>query len=146
MAQKVVIDTDIILAHLAQTRGVSLLRKAMNMFFCYTTFFNAMELFSIARKKKEVEAVEHALQAMKILGVNPKSAKTMAVHLAAARKKGKTTVGTFIGAVCVESKLPVLTMHPERFTHVQGITILSGSEFSRTNSVKELLKKKSKIK
>ena len=146
MAQKIVIDTDIILAHLAQTRGVSMLRKAMNMFFCYTTFFNAMELFSIARTKKEVEAVEQALQAMKILGVNPKSSKTMAVHLAAARKRGKTTIGTFVGAVCIASGLPVLTMHPDRFTHVKGITILSGSEFSRTTSEKKLFKKKTKIK
>ena len=75
--QKIVVDTDVILEHLVHREGPSLLRNAMNLFFCYTTVFNAIEAFSAARSEKEIQAVDDAMSAMKVLGLNAKSAKAI---------------------------------------------------------------------
>ena len=77
---KVVIGTDIILDHLMLDQsksgsGRSVMRRAISKLFCYTTVFNAMEVFELCETRRQVLAVEHALIALKILGMNGKSGR-----------------------------------------------------------------------
>jgi predicted nucleic acid-binding protein len=71
------IDTDILLDHVLHGSGPSNLRRAMNAFFCYTTVFNAVEAFAAARSDKEIQAIDDAMSAMKVLGFSAKSSKAV---------------------------------------------------------------------
>ncbi|HUL45295.1 MAG TPA: type II toxin-antitoxin system VapC family toxin [Bacteroidota bacterium] len=120
---KVVVDTDVLLDHLVHRGGAeSVLRLAMQKFFCYTTVFNAIDMFSIARTEKERVAVEQALSAMKILGLNAKSAKRYGTWIA----RGLSLTGTdfFMAAICLDSRLPILTWQPKRFSSVKQLVIV----------------------
>jgi hypothetical protein len=72
---KIVVDTDLFVAQLTQTDSPSVLRKAMAKFFCYTTIFQAIELFAMTKSPREAEAAERAMAAVKLLGVNARGAQ-----------------------------------------------------------------------
>lgn len=122
--KKIVVDSDVIADHLTTSDEVSLLRKLMRQFFCYTTVFNAVELFSEAKNSKERKAVEDALSAMKILGLNSKSAKNIAQIFS----RNQNSAAGFIAGVCAESRLPIVTLHPERFNGEKKISILTPND------------------
>ena len=117
------VDTDIILEHLVHGEGSSPLRLLMSGYFCYTTVFNAIEAFSIARSEKEIQAVDDAMSAMKVLGLNAKSAKSVGKIFVGdiGDSKGLTLL---IAGICIESKLPITTMNPGRFSHVKHVHVL----------------------
>ncbi len=119
--RKIVVDSDIIIDHLTTTEPVSVLRCLMKEYFCYTTVFNAAELFAAVRTKKESQAVEDAMHAMKILGLNGKSAKNIAGTLRTARG----AMNGLIAGVCIESRLPIVTMFPKRFTGIKKLEVIT---------------------
>ena len=121
--QKIVVDTDIILDHLVHGAGASILRLTMNTFFCYTTVFNAIEAFSMARSKKEIQAVDDAMSAMKILGLNAKSAKSIGKIYSNDISVGKV-LPALIAGVCIESRLPIVTMNPNRFSRIKHLRVI----------------------
>jgi len=118
--KKIIVDSDIIVEHLVTQRDHSVLRQLMKHYFCYTTVFNAIELFAAAESLKETEAVEDAMDSMKILGINPKSAKNIASVVAMSRKK----YSALIAGICIESKLPIVTNHPKRFMATKKLVVL----------------------
>jgi len=122
--QKIVVDTDIIIDHLVHGDGASLLRMTMNKYFCYTTVFNAIEVFSMAKSKKEIQAVDDAMSAMKVLGLNAKSAKSIGRIYSNDLSVGKKVLPALIAGVCVESQLPILTMNPKRFSGVKHLRVI----------------------
>ncbi|HTO92766.1 MAG TPA: hypothetical protein VMM80_00300, partial [Bacteroidota bacterium] len=69
---RLVVHTDVLLDHLCGSAHPSALRVAMGRFFCYTTVFQAVELFAAMRTPRARRAAEDAMSAMKILGLNPK--------------------------------------------------------------------------
>ncbi len=121
---KIVVDTDLILDHLVHREGASLLRRVMNVVFCYTTVFNAIEAFSAARSDKEIQAVDDAMSAMKVLGLNAKSAKVIGRMFSDRRSKKHGDLSALIAGVCMESKLPILTLNPARFSGIKQLRII----------------------
>ncbi len=61
------------------------------------------------------------MDALKILGINPKSAKNIASVVSSSNKD----FAALIGGVCMESKLPIVKLHPKRFSRIKGLTIVS---------------------
>ena len=116
---KIVIDSDIILDHLTTSDSVSILRRLMAQYFCYTTVFNAVELFAGAHGLRERNAVENAMSAMKVLGISPKNAKNIAVVY-----RNNASVSGLIAGIAVESGLPIVTMHPSRFRKVKALSVI----------------------
>ncbi|MDE3057726.1 MAG: type II toxin-antitoxin system VapC family toxin [Bacteroidota bacterium] len=123
-ARKIVVDTDVLADHLVQRNGVSILRAMMGSYFCYTTVFNAIELFALAKSGKEIRAVADAMDAMKILGVNSKSAAALGRLLARTRARNIPDSTALIAGVCIESKLPIVTLNPKRFFSVKEVKVL----------------------
>ena len=122
--QKVIIHTDVLLDFLTHKgSSPSILREAAQKFFCYTTVFNAIELFSFARTARERTAVEDAMRGMKILGMNAKSAKRSGTLLAGA--KNLSIINAMVACLAFESKLPILTRNPQEFRGVKGLDVLS---------------------
>ncbi len=122
--KKIVVDSGIIADHLTTTNGESVLRKLSKEYFCYTTVFNAIELFAAAKSLKETEAVQDAMNALKVLGINPKSAKNIATVVSSTKKD----FAGLIAGICIESKLPIVTMNPKRFSGVKNLKVTSPKE------------------
>lgn len=118
--RKIVIDSDIILDHLTTGDDVSALRRLMNRYFCYTTIFNAIELFATARSQQEIKAIDDAMYAMKVLGVNAKSAKNIARTYTSAKQQ----MSGLIAGVCIESKLPIVTLNPQRYKKIPSLEVI----------------------
>jgi len=129
--QKIVVDTDVILEHLVHREGPSLLRNAMNLFFGYTTVFNAIEAFSAARSEKEIQAVDDAMSAMKVLGLNAKSAKAIGKIFPDVNAKRQQDLPVLIAGVCRESKLPIVTMNPKRFSGIRQLRVIPAQRLAR---------------
>lgn len=102
-----------------------MLRRAMCMYFCYTTVFNAIELFSLCRSAQERRVVENVMQSMKILGLNGKSAKNIGLLFAGSRKRRTGAMEGLIAGVCKESRLPILTGNPDRYSGVRSLRVMT---------------------
>lgn len=128
--KKIVVHTDVFLDHLAGERSPSVLRLAMRRCLCYTTVFQAMELFSLARTERELREVENTMAAMKLLGVNPKNARLYG-KLLAARQRNSLHEGMagawniLIAGLCIESRLPLLTERKREFAGIKDLQIIS---------------------
>lgn len=124
--QKVVVHSDIIIDFLLhQKNSKSILRQLLQTYFCYTTVFNAIEIFSLARTKDERTNVENAMSSMKILGLNPKNSQAYGSLLAKGLNLGR--MNTLIAGLCLESKLPIITNRPNEFKGVKGLVVLTPS-------------------
>jgi predicted nucleic acid-binding protein len=120
---KVVIDTDLLLEHVAGTPGgPSKLRRLMAQAFCYTTVFNAVEAFGLCVTERERRAVEETMSAMKILGLNAKHGK--AIGALTARRGRAADLPLLIAGLCRESRLPLVTGRPERFRGLRGLEVI----------------------
>ena len=134
---KVVVHSDVILDHLLHRQpNASVLRLAMMKFFCYTTVFNAIELFSLARTAKEVHAVEDAMSAMKILGLNAKQAKRYGDWFA--HKRSATVINKLVAGICMESKLPLVTGNVNDFRGIRGLSIIRSTIINAKASAAEI--------
>ena len=136
--QKIVVDTDIILEHLIHGDGASILRMTMNTYFCYTTVFNAIEAFSMARSKKEIQAVDDAMSAMKVIGLNAKSAKSIGKIYSNDISVGKKVMPALIGGVCIESRLPIVTMNPKRFSRIKRLRVIPAQKIISHSAATEM--------
>lgn len=134
---RLVVHTDVFVDHLCGTRQPSVLRLAMSRFFCYATVFQAMELFSFARSHSEVTAVEDSMAAMKILGVNAKTAKTYGALLA--RGKSLDRWNILVAGLCLESRLPLLTGRKKEFSGVRGLVLIPPELMARFDTGEEIL-------
>lgn len=129
--KKIVVDTDVLLEHLVHREGASILRSAMNSCFCYTTVFNAVEAFSMARSEEEIQAVDDAMSAMKVLGLSAKSAKAVGKIFSNIGQKNKRDLPVLIAGVCRESKLPIVTMNPKRFSGIKQLRVIPAQKLAR---------------
>jgi predicted nucleic acid-binding protein len=135
---KIVIHTDVFLNHLCGAEKPSVLRQAMSKFFCYTTVFQAIELFSLARTEREFQAVEDAMAAMKLLGLNPKNARKYGELLASNRKVDSWNI--LIAGLCLESRLPLLTDRKRDFGGLKDLVIVPTKLVGLRNSAEEILR------
>ena len=102
--------------------------------FCYTTVFNAIELFALAKTKRESRAVEEALSAMKILGLNAKNAPNYGDLFASARRP--RTMDLLTAGLCLESKLPLLTANPEAFQGIRGLVLVTPAQLGKRSGAR----------
>jgi predicted nucleic acid-binding protein len=112
--RKAVLDTGLFRAHLAAGRDEQTsLRAALRTWFCYTTVFNAMELFAGAGSPRQRRAVEDVLSAVKILGMNGRNAGRFAKIAPVGR--GGIPLSALIAGICIEARLPLVTDRIEAF-------------------------------
>ena len=135
---KIAINTDIVVEYLLHHGPrVPALRVAMMKFFCYTTVFNAIELFALAPGDRERAAVSAAMGAMKILGLNAKQSPRYGAWFAA--HPGLKPVSVLIAGLCVESKLPLLTNDVKSFRGFRGLRIIKSSALRADETAESIL-------
>lgn len=135
---KIVIHTDIFLDHLCGDRQPSTLREAIGKFFCYTTVFQAIELFSLAKTKEEMQAIEDSMAALKLLGLNAKNAKSYGELIASKMRADRWNLLT--AGLCLESRLPLLTARERDFAGVKGLQIVPPTLIAKHATGGEVLK------
>ncbi|MEO8166714.1 MAG: hypothetical protein ABI623_00615 [bacterium] len=119
---KVVIHTDVFLDYLTGARQPSVLRLAMSQFFCYTTVYQAIELFALAKTEVEIKAIEDSMSAMKVMGLNPKKARMYGELISSNKKTSVWNI--LIAGLCLESRLPLLTDRKKDFSGIKGLKII----------------------
>ena len=129
------IHTDVFVEHLCGGEHPSVLRQTMSRFFCYTTVFQAIELFSLAKSEKERMAIEDSMAAMKIMGLNPKQARKYGELLASSKR----VLNVLIAGLCMEGKLPILTDRKPDFKGMRGLVVVPTRLISRFESGHEIL-------
>jgi len=122
-APKLVVDTDLLIEHLVGERHPSPLRRAARHHLCYTTVVQAGALFAVARTATETQAVEDCLGVVKILGINAKLAA--AQGRLRARHPRLDPSDAWTAALCLESRLPLLTGRPGRFRGIRGLAVMT---------------------
>ncbi len=136
-AAKLVVHTDVLLEHLRGADHPSVLRRAMGLFFCYTTVFQAVELFAEMRTAEERKGAEDAMSAMKLLGLNPKNAplygKLFAAHA------GLRPMDLLVAGLCIEGRLPLLTGRRKDFAGIGGLMLVSPRMISPGRSASDIL-------
>ena len=120
---KLIVHTDVLLDHLQGDDHPSILRMAMEEFFCYTTVFQAVELFAAMRTPAARRAAEGAMAAMKILGLNPRRAPMYGTLFAAHPRKRGTDL--LVAGMCLDSDLPLLTAREGDFRGIRGLNIVA---------------------
>ena len=121
-APRLVVDADVILDHLRSTGGPSVLRRVAAEVFCYTTVFQAVEVFAAARSARQRDAAADAMAAMKILGMNPKNAPRYADLIV--RHPRHRTVDLLTAGLCLDSGLPLLTGRAKNFRNIAGLVVI----------------------
>ena len=135
---KIVVHTDVILDHmLHREKQPSILRLLMMKFFCYTTVFNAIELFSLAGNALERRAVEDALGAMKILGLNAKHAKRYGEWFA--QVPAVSVFDKLIAGICIESRLPLVTARPQGVRGIRDLRIIQSSAVKEDRTATQII-------
>ena len=100
----------------------------MSQTFCYTTVFNAIELFSLCKSAHERQVVENVMHAVKILGLNGKSAKNVGLYRGRFGSRQLSDLEVLIAGVCLESRLPILTGRPNRYRAVHTLRVLDAGD------------------
>ena len=90
---------------------------------CYTTVVNAVDLFSFAGSVSQRRVIEDTFSAMKILGINSRSAK----NLGRLQREypGHRPGDLLVAGICLESRLPLLTMQHKKFRNISRLELIS---------------------
>jgi predicted nucleic acid-binding protein len=134
---KLVVHSDVLIDHLRGTDHPSVLRRAMGLFFCYTTVFQAVEVFAGMRTAAERKGAEDAMSAMKLLGLNPKNAPLYGMLFA--RHPGRSPMDLLVAGLCIEARLPLLTGRRKDFAGVGGLKLISPRMITRGKNAADIL-------
>ena len=137
IAPKLVVHTDVLRDHLYGMQSPSILRIVQSKFFCYTTVFQAIELFSEAITSVEREAMQNAMASMKLLGMNAKNAWEYGRLLK--KNPQRRELDILAAGLCIESRLPLLTNQRTAFKGIKGLLLVSPSLVRREDSAKKIL-------
>lgn len=97
----------------------------MGKFFCYTTVFHAIGLFSLVQNEREQRVIEDVMASMKVLGLNPKSAAKYGELFRGRNRRSMWSL--MIAGMCLESRLPLLTDNAGEFRGIPGLVIVPTS-------------------
>jgi hypothetical protein len=105
----------------------------MRTLFCYITVFQAMKLFAHLRTRRESRLVENSLAAMKMLGVNARSAPGYGRLLATSRDLDPLNV--LAAGLCLESGLPLLTNRRDEFRGIRGLAFIDPARLMKQSKL-----------
>ena len=119
------IDTDIIIEHLAHTdaQTESVLEKLMTHGVCFTTVVNASELYFAASSEEEKRVIDAVMKALKVLGINSR----YSLNISEFFNKVATTRDALICTAAKINKLPLVTNNMDKYKE-SGITIINPKE------------------
>ena len=127
------IETDILREYLVAAKGEeTILRKALSNGVCYTTMYNALELFRAAGGKDENDAVMQMLMVVRVLGFNSRYAQSFAESAQEIENRTGIVLSQrelLIVGMAKASKLTIVTNDLyERYRSVGIVSVVRSSE------------------
>ncbi len=127
------IETDILREYLVAAKGEeTILRKALSNGVCYTTMYNALELFRAAGGKDENDAVMQRLMVVRVLGFNSRYAQSFAESAQEIENRTGIVLSQrelLIVGMAKASKLTIVTNDLyERYRSVGIVSVVRSSE------------------
>ncbi len=105
------IETDIILDFLNNNNNrPSALELAMSGYNCFTSMYNASELYFGCVNENETEFVTSVLRAVKVIGFNSRYSMLIPRF-----REAESVRDAMICTVCYHNKLPILTSNVEKY-------------------------------
>ena len=127
------IETDILIKYLVAAKGEeTVLRKALAKGVCYTTMYNALELFRACKGKEEMDAVLQMLMIVRVLGFNARygqSFSEIAVEIEKNTGMILSNRETMIIGMAKASKLTIVTEEFfQRYTSAGAAPVVGSAE------------------
>jgi hypothetical protein len=123
------IETDVLHEYLVTKN--SLLRTALSEGVCYTTMYNALEMFRLAKNEGEKEVVKNMLSVVRVLGFNYRYAEQFALIINEIEEKSKTILTereALIIGMAKTSNLTILTRELYgRYSLLVGVNVEQGT-------------------
>lgn len=121
------VETDVLREYLVSQS--SLLRSALSEGVCYTTMYNALEIFRLAKNEAEREVVKRMLSVIRVLGFNYRYAEQFALIIKEIEDESKTDITqreALIIGMAKTSKLTILTReYYNRYRSLHGVDVAS---------------------
>lgn len=109
---KYLLDTDVLADHLINdSNSESYLIKLMSKGICFTSVFNAAELYLLAESEMELQCVNDVLYGIKVLGIH--SRYSLSVHKY--KDKINNLRDSLFFVLAEINKLKIVTFNPERY-------------------------------
>lgn len=119
------IETDVLREYLVSRS--SLLRSALREGVCYTTMYNALEIFRLAKNEAEREVVKNMLSVVRVLGFNYRYAEQFALIIKEIEVQSDTEITereALIIGMAKTSKLTILTReYFDRYKSLRGVDV-----------------------
>lgn len=120
------VETDILREYLVSKD--SILRAALSEGVCYTTMYNALEIFRLAQNETERDVVKQLVSVVRVLGFNFRYAEQFAPIVQSIEQQSNTELTqreALIIGVAKTSKLIILTREfYERYTSLHGVEVV----------------------
>ncbi len=115
------IETDILLEHLMwNKKGQSTLETIMQKGVCYTTVFNASEIYFNVHNEEERKAVDGLFMALKVLGLNGRYGLFVDEY----SKKVNTVRDALMCVASKLNRLSIVTFQKEKYSK-SGIIVIN---------------------
>lgn len=125
-AESLVIDTDVIIAHLrARDKTDTIYRKSLKSFKCYTTFITEYEIYIGAKSDKHFKDADEIFKVIEVIS-NPSSCgKIAAKRLHELQDKGIEIgiMDALIAGICIFHNIPLLTINRKHFKEFVGLKL-----------------------
>lgn len=119
------------------------------MFDCYTSVLNASEIFAGCKGKFQIEKAKHSFFGTGVLGIPYKYSFRIGeiIKKIESGKLNNSYRDAVITAVCVETKLPLLTLNENKYSQLSALFKLKliSKEIIIQNNSPEVIFKKAKL-
>jgi predicted nucleic acid-binding protein len=132
--KRLVLDTDVIIEHLREKTGPSLIGRLQDESALATTLINAFELYYGAYKSKNsrtnLASVKGFLSTITTLEFDEPSAERSGQVLAQLESKGLTidSRDLFIGCISLAHGYPLLTLNRRHLERIPGLLVITPSD------------------
>ncbi len=127
------IDTGLLIAFLkGRNPGAAAVEHVVQTLDCFVTAITAYELlFGVARARRQI-GEEALLGTMQSLPLDIAAARRAAqIHADLIHQNKDIGIkDVLIAAICLEHRLPLLTMNEEHFVRVPGLTVMTPAEIA----------------
>ncbi len=126
-AQKIVVDTDVIIDYLKKRRpGAELLKKAYLKSRLHVTSITVYELLYGVQRGDRTSLINRLLRYVTVIPFDEAAARKAALlhHTLTSKGQDIGVKDAFIAAICEVHKLPLLTRNVRHFSRIPGLKLI----------------------
>ena len=126
--RKVLVDTSVIIDYLRKTKKEeSIFWKVINNYDCVISVVTIFELYSGAKNKQHIEAVDKVISFLEILSFDTPQAKLASKIFKILKEKNKLIEfrDIFIASCAIGENIPLVTLNDKHFKRIEDLVLLT---------------------